>query len=154
MARMHTKKHGKAKSRKPMLDAATNESGLDKAEIEKLISDYAKQGMGPAQIGEKLKREHKVLYIRKATGQKLMQILKEKKLAGQIPPDMLDLMRRAVNMRAHLSTNKKDVHSIVRLGRVESKIWRMAKYYMREGVLPKGWRYDPQQAELLIRGKA
>ncbi len=154
MARMHTKRHGKAKSRKPLLEKASNESGLEKEKIEELITNYAKQGLGPAQIGEKLKREHKVLYIKQATGKRLMEILSEKSLSGQVPPDMLDLMRRALRIRNHLNVNKRDTYNRVRLSRTESKIWRLAKYYIREGELPKNWRYDPQQAELLIKGKA
>ncbi len=151
---MHTKKKGRSRSRKPLMESASNDSGLSKEQISELVEGYAKQGMGPALIGEKLKREHKVMYIRQATGQRLMTILKEKGMAGQIPPDMLQLMKKAVGIRAHLVKNNKDVHGKVRLGRVESKIWRLSKYYMRTGSLPKGWRYDPQQAELLIRGKA
>ncbi len=153
MARMHTKKKGKSASRKPLMESASNDSGLTKEQIEDLIASYARQGVDPALIGEKLKREHKVLYIRHATGKRMLQILQEKNLAGKIPSDMLQLMRSAVGMRAHLVTNHKDIHSRTRLGRTESKIWRLTKYYIREGKLPKDWRYDPQTAELLIRGK-
>lgn len=151
---MHTKKKGKSGSRKPLIGSASSESGLSTSQIEELIEGYAKQGMDPALIGEKLKREHKVLYLRKATGMRMLEILQKRKLAGEIPSDMLQLMKKAVNMRAHLVKNTRDVHGTVRLGRVESKIWRLSKYYKRTGKLPEGWRYDPRQAELLIRGKA
>jgi len=154
MARMHTKKKGKSASRKPLMENAKDESGIPREQIEELIASYAKQGMDPALIGEKLKREHKVLYVRQATGKRMLQILHEKKLSGDIPSDMLQLMKKAVGIRAHLNTNKKDVHARIRLGRVESKIWRLTKYYLGEGRLPKGWRYDPATAELLIKGKA
>ena len=89
-----------------------------------------------------------------ATGKRLSSILMEQHLWGSIPPEMMDLMKRAVNMREHLAANKRDTHITLRLSRVESKIWRLARYYMGRGVLPKDWRYDPQQAALLIRGKA
>ncbi len=57
MARMHTKRKGKSKSRKPVLEAGAKIEGAeeDKEKIVKLILDYAKQGMPPALIGEKLK---------------------------------------------------------------------------------------------------
>ena len=150
---MHTKKKGKSSSRKPMLDAATP-SGMPKEEIERLIVSYAKGGMPPELIGETLKKKHKVMYIRKDTGRRLMDILKENKLEGPLPPDMLQLVREAVNVREHLASNSRDVHNRIRLGRIESKIWRLGKYYMRTGKLQKGWRYDPKEAELLIKGKA
>jgi len=38
--------------------------------------------------------------------------------------------------------------------KIESKIWRLTKYYIRRGQLPAGWRYDPKQAELLIKKTA
>ena len=156
MARMHSKKQGKAKSRKPVVELGVVPSGapISKAEIEDLIVKYTKQGMSPAQIGEKLKREHGVPYIRQYTGKRLVEILKEKKIAGQIPADLMDLMRKAVTMHAHIEKNKQDNHNRLRLKRVESKIWRLSKYYIREGELPGAWKYDPKQAELLIKGKA
>ena len=157
MARMHTRKHGKSKSRKPVLDKKDFGKGsgeLSKEQIEDLIVEYAKQGTGPAQIGERLKNEHGVKYIRQATGKKLVAILEEKGLKGTIPPDMMDLMKSAVRITKHLEKNKRDVHSTIRLKRTESKIWRLTSYYIKNGVLPPKWRYNPSTAELLIRGKA
>jgi small subunit ribosomal protein S15 len=154
MARMHTKKKGKSASLKPLFDSASYEGALTKEQIEDTIASYAKQGMDPALIGEIMKREHKVPYIKKATGKSMLQILEEKKLAGDVPSDMLQLIKKAVGMRAHLSANKRDTHNMTRLNRVESKIWRLTKYYKREGRLPKDWRYNPQTAELLIKGRA
>ena len=152
---MHSKKHGKAKSRKPVVELGTMpaDSSVTKEQVEELIVKYAKQGMGPAAIGEKLKLEHNVPYVRQYTGKRLLEILKEKKLAPQIPSDLMDLMRTAVTMRAHLGKNKQDVYNTVRLKRIESKIWRLTRYYVREGALPDAWKYDPKQAELLIKGK-
>ncbi len=91
MARMHSKRHGRSKSRKPI------ESGLaapevDRAQVEEIIVGYAKQGMEPAMIGQKLKSEHNVPYIKHYMGRKLGDILIEKKLSGQMPPDLMDLM--------------------------------------------------------------
>jgi len=153
---MHGKSHGKSKSKKPLVEIGTIPSGagITKHEIESLIEKYAKEGMGPAHIGEVLKKDHNILYVRQCTGKRMLQILKEKKLIGEIPADLMDLMRKAVGMRKHLGKNKQDKHNALRLRRIESKIWRLTKYYVREGVLPVGWKYDPQKAELLIKGSA
>jgi ribosomal protein S15P/S13E len=154
MARMHGKSHGKSKSRKPVVEIGRipSEATITSNQIIELIEKYAKQGMGPAQIGLKLKTEHKVPYIRQYTGKRLLEILKERKLAGAIPADLMDLMKTAVGMRKHLEKNRQDKHNELRLRRVESKIWRLTKYYVNGGVLPKEWKYDPKQAELLIKG--
>jgi small subunit ribosomal protein S15 len=153
---MHGKSHGKSKSKKPVVEmgSAPSGAGVSKSEIENLVEKYARQGMSPARIGEVLKREHSVPYIRQYTGKSLQEILREKKLAGTIPADLMDLMKKAVGMHKHLEKNKQDKYNGLRLRRVESKIWRLTKYYVREGVLPEGWKYDPKQAELLIKGGA
>lgn len=150
MARMHSKKHGKAKSRKPILEEASKEK-VNVAEIEAIIEQYAKKGMQPAMIGQKLKEEHNVPYVKHMLGRSLGAILEEKKLNSQIPADLMDLMKKAVNMNAHLESNKHDTSNTIRMKRLESKIWRLTKYYIRNAKLPAGWRYDPKQAELIIR---
>ena len=156
MAKLHTKTHGKSKSRKPPADTL-GEIRLpdsDVKRIEGIIEGYAKQGISPAMIGEKLKKEHGVKYIKAAMGRRLGAVLKEKKLASNIPEDLLDLMKRAVVLHKHLDRNKHDVYSRTRLQRVESKIFRLSSYYKTEEVLPGNWKYDPREAELLIKSKA
>ena len=155
MARMHSKKHGKSKSRKPALEpgAMPENLTLSNVQIEERILDYSKQGFSPAVIGEKLKKEHNVPYIKQVMGKRLSVILKEHGQAGAIPPDLMDLMRKAVKIKTHLAKNGQDMHNRTNLRRAESKIWRLSKYYIKSGVLPGTWRYDPQQAALLIKGK-
>ncbi|TMS41309.1 MAG: 30S ribosomal protein S15, partial [Methanobacterium sp.] len=34
---------------------------------------------------------------------------------------------------------------------VESRIRRLVSYYRNEGVLPEDWRYEPNQAALLVK---
>lgn len=153
MARMHSKKKGKAKSRKPAAEEIRLPEGHPgKKEIEELIIGYAKQGMGPALIGETLKRKHNIPYIKYSLERPLTKFLEERGVSTPVPSDMLDLMRKAVNLYGHLATNKQDVDNRIRLHKIESKIWRLTKYYIREGVLPANWRYDHKQAELLIKG--
>ncbi len=154
MARMHTKKNGNSKSRKPILEAGAKIEGAEKNkdEIIKLAVEYAKKGMPPALIGETLKKEHKVPYIKHIVGKRLETVLKENGIEESMPYDMLQLMKKAVNLRKHLDKNKQDVNNRIRLGRIEAKIWRLTKYYIREGVLPDKWRYNPKEAELLVKG--
>lgn len=152
---MHSKKRGKSKSRKPAPeDIKVPENAPSRERIEEIVIGYAKQGMNQTLIGEKLKREHNVPYVKHMMGRRLGKILEEKGVASQLPVDLLNLMKRAVKMHAHIEKNKQDIHNTIRLRRVESKIWRLTKYYIRKGALPADWRYDPQKAELLIKGTA
>ena len=154
MARLHTKRHGKSKSRKPILGSGSVIEGAenDKDKIVKYAVEYAKQGLPPALIGEKLKKDHSVPYINHMLGKKLEAVLKENGIQESVPYDMLALMKKAVKLRKHLEKNKQDVSNTVRLGRIEAKIWRLTKYYIKSGKLPDGWRYNPKQAELLVKG--
>ncbi len=150
MARMHSKKHGKSKSRKPVAEGLEKQS-IDTPKIEALIQEMAKKGMEPAMIGQRLKEEHGVLYIKHSMGRSLTEIMREKGIKPQIPYDLTDLMKKAVSINAHLGPNKHDVSNRIKMKKIESKIWRLTKYYIRRGQLPEGWRYDPKQAELLIK---
>ncbi len=157
MAKMHSKKKGKSKSRKPILDSGEFGRGTDKLskdEIAELAVNYARQGMGPALIGEKLKKDHGVRYVKQATGSRLVKVLEGKGVKSEYPHDMLDLMTKAVRVRRHLARNKQDTYSRVRLIRIESKLLRLSRYYRSRGVLPSAWKYDPRQAELIVKGKA
>jgi small subunit ribosomal protein S15 len=149
MARLHTRRHGKSKSRKPLeVDMKVD---VEKSKVEEAIVSYAKQGMKGAMIGQNLKEKLGVGYARPILGKRLGAFLKEKGFAGDIPSDMMDLMRKAVRMRKHLVTNHRDVHNNTGLKRVESKIWRLGKYYKRAGKLPTTWKYDAEQAALIIK---
>ena len=82
-------------------------------------------------------------------GKKITKVLEEKGLAPEIPEDLQALIRRALRIRRHLETHRKDLHSRRGLQLIESKIHRLAKYYRRVGKLPPDWKYDPKRAELL-----
>ena len=71
--------------------------------------------------------------------------------ASEYPEDLMNLIRRAVNIRDHLEENPKDLHSKRGLTIIESRIRRLGSYYVSEGELPEGWRYNPQQAALLVK---
>lgn len=63
----------------------------------------------------------------------------------------MNLIKRAVNIRDHLKENPKDLHTKRGLTIIESRIRRLGKYYVNDGELPEGWRYDPQEAALLVK---
>jgi len=149
MARLHTRRHGRSKSRKPVEFKAP--AGAGNAELEQAIVAYAKQGMKSTAIGRQIKEKHKVGYLKPMLGKRLNVFLEEKGFKNEIPTDLLDLMRRAVNMRKHLGANHRDVHNTTRLQRVEAKIWRLGKYYRSSGKLAPDWKYDPAQAALIIK---
>ncbi len=151
---MHTGRHGKSQSRKPDVEIGSVPEGFTgtKAEIDEAIVSYAKQGMHQAMIGQKLRQEKGLPYVKQLYGKRLGVILKEKGHSPQYPQDFFDLLKRATILRRHLEKNHNDVHNRVRLNRIEAKIWRLTKYYKRSGALPIEWKYEPEKVALLIKG--
>ncbi|MEM4080176.1 MAG: 30S ribosomal protein S15, partial [Metallosphaera sp.] len=83
-------------------------------------------------------------------GKKVVQFLEERKLAPQIPEDLFNLIRRAVNVRRHLNEYPADKTAKKGLEEIESKIRRLSYYYKSINKLPHNWFYDPAKAELLV----
>lgn len=146
MARMHTRKHGKSG---PKIPATKEKPQVDKTKVLKTILEYAKLGMKESEIGRKIKERYKV-HVKRVFGKGVAQILKENNLYTY-PEDLLALIKRAVRLRKHLETHRKDYHNKLALQRVESKIHRLVKYYKRKEILPKDWKYDPSTAALLVK---
>ncbi|OWT33467.1 30S ribosomal protein S15 [Methanobrevibacter sp. 87.7] len=120
-------------------------------EIEEFIVKFHKEGKSSSEIGIILRDQYGVPSVKEVTGEKITQILKRNNEFGDYPEDLMNLIRRAVNIRDHLAENPKDVHSKRGLTIVESRIRRLGKYYVRDGQLPEGWRYDPTEAALLVK---
>lgn len=139
-----TKKTGAAKKAVGWVDYKPKE-------IEDLVIKYAKQGMMSAQIGLVLRDQFGIPSVLAVADKTILQIMKENGLQGKLPDDLMNLLKRVVELRVHLERNKKDYQSYRGLELAESKIRKLAKYYIRKGVLPKGWKYDAEKAKLLIR---
>ncbi len=153
MARMHTGRHGRSKSRKPWMEPGKRPEDLklNDEEAVKLIVEYAKQGKPQALIGQMLKERHGVPYIKQQFNKRLNVILSENGFRSDIPPDLMDLFRKAIRLRRHIEKNHNDVHNKTSLSRLESKIWRLSNYYKSTGAMPSNWKYDPVQVALLIK---
>lgn len=123
---------------------------LSKEEIEDHVIKMGKDGVTAARIGLLLRDQHAVPDVKLATGRTVQDILIENDLQPTIPDDLVALMRKAINLQAHLQENRKDLANKRNQQMVESKIRRIVKYYKREGRLPADWQYSIANAELLI----
>ncbi len=148
MARMHTRKKGKSRSRKPSFSAKWVK--VEKAKVEVAIEQMAKEGIPPSKIGLVLRDEHGIPDAKKILGVSISAFLKQKNMLPQYPSDMIDLVRKAVRLRKHLVANKKDKDNRRQLHNVESKINRLVRYY-RGKRLPQNWKYVPEEAALLVK---
>jgi small subunit ribosomal protein S15 len=149
MARMYSRKRGRSGSKKPIQKIAPWVKYKPK-EIEEIVIKLAKKGYQSAQIGLVLRDQYGIPTAR-INKTKISKIMKDNELYPKFPEDMLNLMKKAVNLHTHMNKNKKDHTSKRGLELTESKIRRLAKYYIKKGALPKGWKYDAEQARLLVK---
>lgn len=148
MARIYARKKGKSGSKKP--DRKATWVTYSPEEVEKLVIKFRKQGLQTAKIGLLLRDQFGIPSVKDVTGKSILKILDENDLKPKIPEDFFNLLKRAVNLRRHLERNKRDKHSKRGLELLESKIRRLAKYHIRKGNLPKGWKYDAERAKLIV----
>ena len=120
-------------------------------EIEELILKLRKEGNSTSMIGIALRDQYGIPDVKLITGKKITKILEDHGQELKYPEDLMNLIRRAVNIREHLDENPKDLHTRRGLRIIESRIRRLVRYYVNDGVLPEGWRYDPRSAALLVK---
>ncbi len=151
MARMHSRKKGKSGSRRPLSKKAPSWVDYKKDEIEKLVVKLRNDGLSQAMIGTVLRDSYGIPGTRITAEQTVGNILKKNSMASEYPEDILNLMKRAVNLRKHMDGHKKDLHSRKGLQCIEAKIRRLGKYYVRKKILPAGWKYEPKKAKIIIQ---
>ena len=150
MARMHSKGKGTSGSSKPNNDTAPSWSESDKGTVEELILKYANEGHSTAKIGTLLRDMHAVPDVRLVMGERISQTLSRNYLDSTYPEDMMNLMRKALSLIDHLSSNKKDLHNRRQLELCESRLRRLAKYYVGTGRISSTWTYKRDQLRLMV----
>ncbi|MDD1658254.1 MAG: 30S ribosomal protein S15 [Methanomicrobiales archaeon] len=150
MARMHARRRGTSGSVRPYRKEVPAWSNSDVREIEKVIREFRKQGRSASEIGLVLRDKYGVPDVKLVMGKRLGTILKEMGMEAKLPEDLANLIRKALGLRKHLADNKNDLHNKRQLHLTESKVRRLARYYVRAGTLPQDWTYKPETAEILL----
>jgi len=148
MARMHARRKGKSSSKRPASTENPKWVPLKKNEIEELIIKLATEGNIGAKIGIILRDQHGVPSVKLATGKSVAQILKDGGVASALPEDLSALLRKVIELNAHIRVNPRDKHNKRSLQLIEAKIRRLERYYKKKEVLPKDWKYTLESAEL------
>lgn len=151
MARMHSRKKGKSGSTRPMKTSPPTWVDYSPKELDALIVKLAKKGESPSRIGTILRDQHGVPLIKTMNRKKITQILTENGVKPEIPEDLMNLLRRAVDLNRHNTANHKDMSSKRGMQLTEAKIRRLANYYKRTGRLPEDWKYNLDQAKLIVK---
>jgi len=150
MGRLHTPGKGIASSALPYKRTPPSWLKFTSEEVEEHVCKLAKKGLTPSQIGVNLRDSYGIAQVKSVTGNKILRLLKRNGLAPSLPEDMYHLIKKAVNVRKHLDTNRKDKDSKFRLILIESRIHRLARYYKRARQLPPNWKYESSTASALV----
>ena len=151
MARMHSGSKGKSGSTPPVSKENPNWVEYTSTQVNEIIVELANNGLTPSEIGMTLRDQYGIPSVKKLTSKKIEQILEEKELGSDIPRDMLNLIKKSVQLIKHMEKNKKDMTSKRGYQLTVSKIRRLTKYYINKGKLAKTWRYTPEKAALLVK---
>lgn len=150
MARMHSRARGKSGSKRTNKSNQSSWIRYKPKEIELLVVKFAKEGKSTSDIGMILRDTYGVPFIKAITGKSISKILKENNLQGEIPEDLVNLIKKAIQVTKHLDENKQDKTAKRGLQLTESKIRRLVKYYKAKGVLPPEWKYDKETMQLFV----
>ena len=150
MARTYSRRKGKSGSTKIDREKQPTWVRYKSKEIEMIIVKLAKAGNASAQIGMILRDSYGIPDVRQILNKKITAVLKDNKIKKEIPEDLMDLIKRSIQIKNHMKKNHKDMTAKRGLQLTESKIMRFIKYYKLNGKLAKDWKYDPERIKLLI----
>jgi len=150
MARMHTRRRGKAGSTRPFTTENPSWVPLTSEEIEEKVVELAGQELPTSVIGIRLRDEYAVPSVRLATGKSVTEILSDNEMEPDRPEDLENLLRKAINLSSHLQRNPKDLHNKRALQLIEAKIRRLVRYYKGNGRLPEDFKYSLDTARLMV----
>ena len=146
---MHSSSKGKSGSTKPMKKIPSWAPYKD-TEVEKLILKYAKAGKSSSEIGLTLRDAYGIHNIKALTGKSIGTFLAENKVTKKLPEDLLNLIKRMINIRRHLEKNKQDQTAKRGLLLTNSKLKRLVKYYKRSKKLPEDWKLDQEKLKMYL----
>ncbi|KAN0135881.1 Ribosomal S13/S15 N-terminal domain containing protein [Lactarius tabidus] len=150
MGRMHAPGKGISSSALPYRRTPPTWLKTTPEEVVEQIIKMARKGYKPSAIGVALRDQHGIPQVRFVTGNKILRILKSQGLGPKIPEDLWYLIKKAVAVRKHLETNRKDKDSKFRLILIESRIHRLARYYKTKQQIPPTFKYEAATASTLI----
>jgi small subunit ribosomal protein S15 len=145
---MPKQESGKAHQIRPVSKRPPSWCKYQPEEVESLVIKLAKEGNSTSRIGTILRDQYSIPLVKPITGKTVTRILKESQLAPTMPEDLANLIKKAASLGAHYEKNRTDLNNKRSMQIIEAKIHKLSRYYKREGVLPKNWKYEPKIAAI------
>jgi small subunit ribosomal protein S15 len=145
---MPKQEKGKSHSMRPVSRRPPSWCKYQPEEVDSFIIKLAKEGHSMSAIGTILRDQYAIPLVKPITGKSISDTLKAANLAPTMPEDLQNLMKKAQSLAVHMDKNKKDLHNKRNMQIIEAQIHKLSRYYKREGVLDKKWKYVPKIASV------
>jgi len=145
---MPKKEKGRSHSTRPVSRRPPNWCKYQPEEVEAFVLRLAKEGHSPSKIGTILRDQYAIPLVKPITGKSISDILEAAGMAPSMPEDLANLIKKAQGLAVHIDKNKKDLHNKRSMQVTEARIHKLSRYYKREGVLPKSWKYKAKVASI------
>jgi small subunit ribosomal protein S15 len=145
---MPKQEKGKSHSMRPVSRRPPSWCKYQPEEVDSFIIKLAKEGHSMSAIGTILRDQYAIPLVKPITGKSISDTLKAANLASTMPEDLGNLMKKAQSLAVHMDKNKKDLHNKRNMQIIEAQIHKLSRYYKREGVLAKSWKYVPKIASV------
>ena len=145
---MPKKEKGKSHSTRPVSRRPPSWCKYQPEEVEAFVIKLAKEGHSLSKIGTILRDQYAIPLVKPITGKSIGYILEVAGMAPSMPEDLANLVKKAQGLAFHMDKNKNDLHNKRSMQVIEARIHKLSRYYKREGVLPKNWKYKAKVASI------
>jgi small subunit ribosomal protein S15 len=145
---MPKQEKGKSHSIRPVSRRPPSWCKYQPEEVEAFIIKLGKEGHNMSAIGTILRDQYAIPLVKPITGKSVSDTLKAANLAPAMPEDLANLMKKAQAMAVHMDKNKKDLHNKRNMQIIEARIHKLSRYYKREGLLDKKFKYEAKIASV------
>ena len=145
---MPKQEKGKSHSIRPVSRRPPSWCKYQPEEVESFIIKLAKEGHSMSSIGTILRDQYAIPLAKPIIGKSISDVLKAAGLASKMPEDLSNLMKKAQGLAVHIDKNKKDLHNKRNMQIIEARIHKLSRYYKREGIVAKNWKYEAKIASV------
>ena len=135
MGRVHSHRHGKSHSIRPITQSSPTWVKQNAQEIEELVLKYAKDGLTTSEIGVKLRDQYAIPLVRSITKKSVTEILEQKGIKQEMPEDLNNIVRKALGLQKHLKTHTSDRRNVRSL-ELDRKSTRLNSSHIQKSRMP------------------
>jgi small subunit ribosomal protein S15 len=145
---MPKQEKGKSHSTRPVSRRPPSWCKYQPEEVEAFVIRLAKEGHSMSSIGTVLRDQYAIPLVKPIVGKSVSEILEAAGLEPSMPEDLANLVKKANGLAVHMEKNKKDLHNKRNMQVIEARIHKLSRYYKREGVVSKNWKYEAKIASI------